>query len=72
MNINNIINILEIIRGFIMSDIYDAEAMRELDPEENYPSQSAQLRAIKHAIDFLKKLDSFTNSIVYFNSNKEV
>jgi hypothetical protein len=55
-----------------MSDIYDAEAMRELDPEENYPSQSAQLRAIKHAIDFLKKLDSFTNSIVYFNSNKEV
>jgi len=72
MNINNIIEILEIIRGFIMSDIYDAEAMRELDPDENYPSQSAQLRAIKQAIYFLRKLDNFTKSIVYFNSHKEV
>ena len=72
MNINEIINILLSIRELILCDIYDAQSMQELEPDENWPSQNAQLRAIRHAIDFLKKLDSFTHSIVYFNSNKEV
>jgi hypothetical protein len=72
MSIKNIIYTLELIDALIMSDVYDASVMQEFEPDKNWPSQSAQLRAIRHAIDILKKLDNFTNSIVYFNSNKEV
>lgn len=72
MNINEIIKILLSIRELILCDIYDAEAMRELEPSENWPSRSKQLRAIKLAVNFLRKLRDFSENIVYFNSNKEV
>lgn len=72
MNIKQIIQILASIRELILCDIYDAEAMRELEPSENWPSYAYQLEALSSAIKFLTKLDNFTKSIVYFNSNKEV
>ena len=72
MNIKNIVYTLKLIDTLIVSSIYDAEAMREFEPDKNWPNQETQSRAIKQAINLLEKLDKFSNAITYFNSNKEV
>jgi hypothetical protein len=71
MNIKQIITILTDISELISCNVYDADAMQELEPDSKWPSYDYQLAAIDAAIKFLTKLDNFTKSIVYFNSNKE-
>ena len=72
MNKKQIITVLTNIEELIRCSVYDADAMQELEPDSNWPSYNKQLEAISAAIKFLTKLDNFTKSIVYFNSNKEV
>jgi len=72
MNIKQIITVLTDISELISCNIYDADAMRELEPDSNWPRHYKQLQAISSAIKYLTKLDNFTKSIVYFNSNREV
>ena len=66
------IKVLTEIEELINCDVYDANAMQELEPESNWPSKREQRRTIKFVIRLLWKVQDFTNSIVYFNSNKEV
>lgn len=68
MNIKQIITILMDINDLIACEVYDADAMRELNPVEQWPSHDKQIEAISAAIKFLTKLDKFTNSIVYWRS----
>jgi hypothetical protein len=72
MNIKQMIKVLTEIQELINCDVYDANAMQELESESNWPSKRQQFKTIEHVIRLLWKVENFTGSIVYFNSNKEV
>ena len=72
MSIKQMIKVLIEIQELINCDVYDANAMQELEPESKWPSKREQSRTINYVIRLLIKVENFTGSIVYFNSNKEV